>query len=180
MTKYVSFLRGINVGGKNIIKMADLKSCLEKGGFENVTTFIQSGNVLFESDEKESSVLEKKIETILDKTFNYTSKVLVRSKDQIKKILDQVPKDWKTRTDIRCYIAFVKEPSTPKQVIQETVLKEGIDFIKEGVGVVYMTTHLSGLTKSGLNKIASTKIYKEITIRNYNTTQKIATLLDIT
>ncbi len=68
-------LRGINVGGNNIIKMADLKACFERMGFSNVSTYIQSGNVIFESTKKDAARLEKKIETSLSEAFRYDSRV---------------------------------------------------------------------------------------------------------
>ena len=176
--KYAAFLRGVNVGGNNVIKMVDLKACFEGMGFLNVATLIQSGNVVFETDEKDSDKLEETIETGLSKTFKYKSKVLVRSSSQIKKVLQEAPSDWKSRKDIRCYIAFVKKPATPELVVKEVVLKEGIDSVKAGAGGVFMTSLLSGLTRSGINKIASTKIYQDLTIRNYNTTLKIAKLME--
>jgi uncharacterized protein (DUF1697 family) len=68
MTKYVAFLRGINVGGR-IIKMTKLKACFEKAGFSNVSTLLQTGNISFESDKKERE-LKTEIETLLTNTFN--------------------------------------------------------------------------------------------------------------
>lgn len=174
---YVALLRGINVGGNNIIKMVALKECFEKAGFSNVLTFIQSGNVIFESSESEHS-LEEKIEKLLSKTFHYQSVVMIRSLQEMKNVINNVPTDWNTRTDIRCYIAFVKKPSTPQDVIAQTPVKEGIDVLKKGKTVVYMTSVLKDLTKSGINKIASQKVYKAITIRNYNTTKKIVALME--
>lgn len=178
MTKYIALLRGINVGGKNIIKMADLKDCFANNGFEKVVTFIQSGNVIFESGEDNLIVLEAKIEKILSEAFYYKSTVLVRSLTQIKKVISNVPQDWKTRSDLRCYIAFIKRPLTPDQAIKEVETKEGIDFVKSGPGVLYLSTLLSGLTKSKINKIIGKKIYQAMTIRNYNTTQKITQLME--
>lgn len=177
MNKYIAFLRGINVGGNNIIKMQDLRDCLEKNGFRDAGTFIQSGNVLFKSNEKHINRLEDRMEDILSKTFNYRSMVLVRSYPQIKKILAEVPDDWIVRHDLRRYIAFLKEPVTAVEALKEVELKPGIDFIKAGAGVVYMTTLLSGITKSGFTKLIGKKIYKYTTIRNYNTTKKIAELM---
>ena len=176
--RYVALLRGINVGGKNIIKMNDLKKCFTQNGFDNVLTYIQSGNVIFNSTETQTEKLESEIENVLSKAFKYNSKVLVRSYPQIKKVLSQVPPEWKTRNDLRCYVAFIKEPLTPRKALKEVNIKEGIDSVKAGIGVLYLTTLLSGLTKSGINKIASKKIYQDITIRNYNTTQKIASLME--
>lgn len=177
MTRYVALLRGINVGGNNIIKMLELKACFEDAGFNNVLTYIQSGNVIFDSDEKKNE-LEDIVEKLLSKTFNYKSTVMIRSLTEIKKVIADAPKNWNTRTDIRCYIAFVKKPSTPQDVINQTPVKEGIDSIKKGESVVYMTSLIKFLTKSYLNKIASLTFYKDITIRNFNTTKKILILME--
>src|SRR5688572_18925000 len=102
--KYAAFLRGVNVGGNNIIRMVELKAGFEKMGFLNVATLIASGNVVFESEEKDTDKLEDKIEVALSKAFKYKSKVLVRSYSQIKKVLVEVPSNWKTKKNIRCYI----------------------------------------------------------------------------
>jgi uncharacterized protein (DUF1697 family) len=85
----------------------------------------------------------------------------------------EAPKEWKSGTQIRRYMAFVKEPATSKELLDEVILKEGVDDAKVGDGVLYMSTLLSGITKSGFNKLIGTKIYKNITIRNYTTVQKI-------
>jgi uncharacterized protein (DUF1697 family) len=181
MTSYVALLRGINVGGKNLIKMPALKASFEEMGFGNVATLIQSGNVLFDSPaggEKQPQKLEIQLEAALSKTFDYNAKVIVRSSSQIQKVLKEVPPDWKHRKDIRCYIAFLKDSLKAEQAIKEVELREEIDSVKAGDGVLYLTSLLSALTKSKINKIASLKIYQDMTIRNYNTTQKIAVLLE--
>jgi uncharacterized protein (DUF1697 family) len=178
MTKYVALLRGINVGGNNIIKMLDLKSCFEKGGYANVITYIQSGNVIFESEETSLLKLEKAIENVLSKTFNYESTVMVRSYAQMKRILADIPKEWKNENEFRCYVAFIKDENTVKEIADQIEVKEHVDSIKKGKGALYMTTVLKDATKSAFNKLASKKIYKEMTIRNYNTTRKIALLME--
>lgn len=78
--QYLALLRGINVGGNNIIKMTDLKSCFENMGFDDVLTYIQSGNVLFKSDEKNKTRLTNRIEMVLSEHFNPDySYVIVKS-----------------------------------------------------------------------------------------------------
>jgi uncharacterized protein (DUF1697 family) len=176
--KYVAFLRGINVGGKNIIKMASLKVAFEKCGFRNVITFIQSGNVIFETEEKVSEKIINTIENTLSKTFNYQSKIVLASYEQMKKVICNVPIEWKNDKNIRCYVAFIKEPVTEKDVLAEIKLNKGVDSVKTGSGVIYMTTLLSGITKSGYSKLIGTKVYKDITIRNYNTVQRIFDLME--
>jgi uncharacterized protein (DUF1697 family) len=157
--------------------MSDLKACFEKVGFTNVVTFIQSGNVIFESNENNTLKLRSKIEKTLSKNFSYTSVIVLFSQTQYERILKNVPSDWKKRNDIRCYIAFVREPVRVTQVMKAISLKHGIDFISPGPQAIYMTTLMSGLTKSGFTKFIGTKVYKEVTMRNYRSSQKILALV---
>ncbi len=177
--KYLALLRGINVGGNRIIKMTALKEAVEKGGFTNVRTYIQSGNVIFEADEDKTAAIAAKLEDSLFKYFKYDSSIIVRTHQQFKKVIAEIPMEWETRNDLRCYLAFIKEPVTAQDVIREIKLKEGIDSVKAGAGVVYMSTLLSGLTKSGFTKLIGTKVYQDITIRNYNTAQKLLALMEL-
>lgn len=175
--KYVALLRGINVGGNNLIKMLALKEVFEKIDMTNVTTYIQSGNVLFESAEKNSETLTKKLEAMLTKTFKYSARVTVRSHQQIKQVVAAVPNAWNISEDLRCYIAFIMAPITTAEAVKEITLKEGVDSLKVGPGVLYLSTLLSALTKSEFNKLASKKIYQDMTIRNYNTAKKLLALM---
>jgi uncharacterized protein (DUF1697 family) len=95
MTKvYLALLRGINVGGKNKVPMAELKACFEELGCENVRTYIASGNVMFESS-MSSAELTEEIQEALPTKFRLDSeliKILVLSRDQLQKVIDQAPK----------------------------------------------------------------------------------------
>jgi uncharacterized protein (DUF1697 family) len=176
--KYVALLRGINVGGKNIIKMAVLKEAFEKSGFKNVSTYIQSGNVIFESIENNSDNISQNLEISLTKYLKVNLRIIVVPQDDLKKVVAEVPADWGKRKDLRCYIAFVKNKISAKDVLSEIKLKEGVDFVKVGSTVLYMTTLLSGLTKSGFTKLVGTKIYKDITIRNFNTVKSLLEIME--
>jgi uncharacterized protein (DUF1697 family) len=176
--KYVALLRGINVGGNNIVKMEQLKACFEAGGFQQVMTYIQSGNVLFESDEENRASLTSAIEDTVSRTFNYSARIVIRSHAQMQKVVSEVPDDWKYRTDLRCNVAFIKEPVTASEVLQAIHPKEGIDTVTIGEGVLYLSTLLSSLTQSALVKLVSKKIYQDMTIRNYTTTQKLLALME--
>ena len=87
----IALLRGINVGGKNIIRMADLKICFESMGLKNVETYIQSGNVLFSTTEKDKTKLTKKTETVLSERFNYKSRVVIITYRQLNKVINECP-----------------------------------------------------------------------------------------
>ena len=85
MARYVALLRGINVGGNNMIKMADLKACFEDGGFTDVSTYIQSGNVLFTATGA-ASAIPAEVERILRSSFShYDASVVIRSKRQMRR-----------------------------------------------------------------------------------------------
>ena len=176
--KYLALLRGVNVGGNSIVKMSDLQKAVTTAGFSNVKTYINSGNVIFESEQTDAEKITRTLENILRKTFNVDSRVVLLTAGQLKKVVDEAPDDWKIPGDLRCYVAFLFRQVTPAAVIREIKLKEGVDFVNAGQGVVYMTTLLSGITKSGFTKIIGKPVYKEITMRNFNTVKKLLELME--
>lgn len=93
MRKYIAFLRAINVGGTTIIKMADLKKMFESFGLENVQTYIQTGNVLFESPETSASRLEEQIERQLEKASGKPIRVFVRTMKEVAALVENCPFD---------------------------------------------------------------------------------------
>lgn len=175
--KYVALLRGINVGGNSLVKMANLKACFENMGFSDVATYINSGNVIFRTDRKNNIELVEEIEKALLKDCGFEIKIAIISHNRLKKIITGVPSLWK-RDDVRKYISFVIPPSTVDQVIREIEVRDGIDFVEKGDGVIYMTTLLEGLMKSSFKKLIGKKIYKEMTMRNVNTGQKILAIME--
>lgn len=98
MTRYVALLRGINVGGKNVIRMPALKACVEARGLRDVATYIQSGNVMFSAARPDERRLTRMLEDALSKTFAYRSRVVLRSSAQMKAIVDGAPKGFGDRT----------------------------------------------------------------------------------
>jgi len=88
--RYVAFFRGINVGGKNIVKMLDLRTLFTDLGLQNVRTYIQSGNVIFSSD-TEQHLLAPLLEKAFEKRFGFQSAVVIRSDAEIERIIDPLP-----------------------------------------------------------------------------------------
>ena len=175
---YVALLRGINVGGRNIITMDRLKACFDRNGFEQAATFIQSGNVVFGSGVRSGRAIENAIESALSTTFNYPAAVIVRSLPELRRTLTAAPSGWKTRTDLRCNIAFTKAPVTPAQAVAAIDARPGVDFVTRGPGAVYMATLLRDVKKSGLTKLVTREVYRSLTIRNYNTCQRLLALME--
>lgn len=177
-TRYVALLRGINVGGKNIIGMTDLRAALEAHGLENVGTYIQSGNVLFETD-RPAKTLESGIEAALEKAFKVPLVVVLRSHRQLKSVIDKAPDGFGTDPDTYYSDAvFLKAPLTAKQVMGIMALRDGVDQAWPGTGVVYFARLGAQRTKSKMSKIVGTPEYKQMTIRSWTTTVKLLGLLD--
>lgn len=110
MIKYVVFLRAINVGGHKLIKMEDLRKIFESLKLKNVKTFIQSGNVFFETTEKNSDAVSKKIEKHLNKTLGYEVKTFIRTDNEIEDIIKNNPfSKAKPGKDLALYLAFLSE-----------------------------------------------------------------------
>lgn len=174
--RYVALLRGINVGGNNKIKMADLTHAVEHAGYTNVTTFIQSGNVIFDSEMSDRKKIAKDIERVILDAFKLVIRVVIRSLPEMQRIVANMPSSW-AKEDLRKYVAFIKEPMTAAAAAKEIPVREGIDILDVGDGVLYMATKTEGLTKSGYTKIVGTKIYNDMTMRNSNTTLKILSLM---
>ena len=175
--KYVALLRGINVGGKNLIKMAELKACFENAGYQNVRTHIQSGNVLFESPETDTVKLTGEIEKILSKTFNYKPVVVVRSDTDLKEVVNKAPSGFGD-PGFRYDVIFLKDPATPKEFMPQFRPREGVDTVTAGKHVVYFSRDASQLTKSRVSLIVALPIYQSMTIRNWNTTVKLLKMME--
>ncbi len=177
MQGYAALLRGINVGGKNLIPMVELVACFERLGFEGVRTYIQSGNVLFRSPEHNTAKLTADIESALSKTFGYAVRVVLCSRPQFGRVVEHAPDGFGQDTAHRYYVLFVKKPVRASEVFASIVPREGVDEVAVGDGVVYVASRLDMITKSSLSKIAGTPLYQDVTIRNWNTTKKLYDLL---
>jgi uncharacterized protein (DUF1697 family) len=178
MTQYLILLRGINVGGKNIIKMADLKASFEEMGFSNVLTYIQSGNVVVQSDEKDKAALMTKIEQGLSKRFNFQVRVVVISQKELAGIVKSAPEgfgedDKKFRYDV----IFLKEPLTPREAMESVKVRGGVDAAHAGKQALYFSRLISCASQSYLTKIIGMPVYQNMTIRNWNTTTKLLALM---
>jgi uncharacterized protein (DUF1697 family) len=111
MQTSISLLRGINVSGQKQVRMAELKSLYEDLGFENVRTYVQSGNVVFDSPEREAGKLTVQIEKLIEKTFGFFVPVLIRSAEDFRRILENHP--FKHEEPLRVLVTFLSE--TPEQ-----------------------------------------------------------------
>ncbi|WP_031342203.1 DUF1697 domain-containing protein [Ruminiclostridium papyrosolvens] len=180
MIVYIAFLRGINVGGKNIIKMADLKQVFESIGLCEVKTYIQSGNVLFKSNEAEESLCDK-IEHKIGAVFGIPVNVILRTSTELEHIILNCPF---SKDEIIEAETLSKVESLYVALLTHNPLKEKIEYIN-----VYRSEsdkyHIVGrdiyllFHHSIRNSKLSNNLYKlnvSTTVRNWKTLSKLAVL----
>jgi uncharacterized protein (DUF1697 family) len=169
--KYVALIRGINVGGKGIIPMAKLKAAFERCGVRNVSTFIASGNVLFDAPRA------PKLEVRLSNMLGLPVRLTLRTHEEMEAVVKGAPKGFGSHPDkFRYDVWFVIPPVTAEEVVAALAPKEGVDAAWAGNGVAYTSRLIARASQSRLTRVVRTPIYASVTIRNWNTTRQLAEL----
>ena len=178
MKTYLVLLRGINVGGKNKVPMAELRRCLEGLGFANVTTYIASGNVILDS-ECDPEGIRRGIEAALPARFRLDVeliKVVVLSCEQLQAVIEAKPAGFGEQPGVyHCDAIFLMDVDS-EEAMAVFDPREGVDRVWPGTGVIYSERLSAERTKSRLGKIAASPVYRRMTIRSWNTTTKLAEL----
>ena len=174
-TRYAAFLRGINVGGNVLVKMADVKKIFETLGFENVQTVLASGNILFEAVEKSAKELALMIAAALEKKYKRSIGVIVRSVDDLHDLADKKPFKYIDITPAtRLYITFLSEK--PQTTLKIPYVSPQKDFTILAVTNSEIISVLTVTEKRGTTdamNIIEKEFGKNVTTRNWNTIEKI-------
>ena len=175
MTTYIAFLRAINVGGRNLIKMADLRGAFESLRLKNVRTYIQSGNVVFEAAEANAEALAKKIEKKLLQSFGFEVPVFLRTMSQLEDILKQDPfKRIQPNEDIRTFVTFLSAEPATTPPLPLIFPKENAEVLAINNGAVFL---LCRRKKNGMFGFPNAYLEKAVgltaTTRNWTTVKKI-------
>lgn len=177
--KYIALLRGINVGGNNKVSMAELKRCFEELGFGSVRTYINSGNVIFETDETDKSVLVERCEQSIERHFGFRVICCVITAEELKNALAHAPKWWDEDPSAKNNALFVIAPATAEQVMHEVgQAKPEYEKVAAYEPVIFWTAPLETFGRTRYSGIVGTRAYQSITIRNANTTKRLAELIE--
>ncbi|MBK1813278.1 DUF1697 domain-containing protein [Clostridium sp. YIM B02505] len=182
MDTYVALLRGINVGTKNRIKMADLKQLFESLGYVNVKTYIQSGNVIFKSGEDEEAIINK-IEEAFEAKFGFSSKIILRSGKELRDIIKNCPfleteiTEAKAAAEGEClYVSLMKFAPLEKkiQLINKYVDEDNkYKIIGRDIFLLFSKSIRNSKLANNLGKLDVPD-----TVRNWNTINKLIAMLD--
>ena len=174
---YVALLRGINVGGKSKVEMARLKLTFEQLGFENVKPYINSGNVIFNSDGMDEPQLVKQIEAAITKAFKLELKIVLRNLLAIKKLVQTLPADWVNNNDIKCDVMFLRPDVDKPSVIKEFPYQPALEQLRYVPGAVLWRVERKSQAKSRIVRIVGSNLHRNLTIRNPNTVRKLYELM---
>lgn len=174
---FVALLRGVNVGGNNMISMRALKESFERIGFAQVTTYINSGNIIFKTRENDARKLERKIEQMLSSDYQLDSKVVVRSLAEIEKLMDSLPPSWNGDSRWRYNVIFLRHTIDSEKILEDMVVNKDIEEVLYREGTLLWSAQVSELTRANMLKFATRKMYQEMTVRNLNTTKKLYDLM---
>jgi uncharacterized protein (DUF1697 family) len=173
--KFVALLRGINVGKSVQVPMKMLKGLLEELGFENVVTYLNSGNVLFESERTRSEVAEM-IEHELEKTFGQKVSTLVKTASEIREIEKSIPAEWKNNEEEQTYVAYLFDDIDKPEIVTELPIKKEYMEIFYAHKAIVWNIKRENYNRSQITKIAAHISYSRMTTRNVNTARKLAEL----
>lgn len=177
--RYVALLRGINVGGRNLIPMADLRATVETLGATDVSTYIQSGNVLFDGGSDAPATWTDRLEAALSARFGYAASVILRSHHELRRVVDGAPPDFGREPErYREDVLFLKAPLDAATALAQVPTREGVDRVVAGEGVLYFSRLAERAAQSRMSRIVGLPIYRQMTIRNWRTTTTLLRLLD--
>lgn len=176
MKRYIALLRGINISGKNKVPMAELKQCFEALDFVEIRTYLNSGNVIFSSEEADIAALTDRIEEELQRQFGLKIPVFVLPQEELADILAHAPDWWGTGNKaIYDNLIFILPPATFAEVYREIgAPKEGLEQILAYHAAVFWSFSRTEYQKTNWwPKTASLPVGSKLTIRTANTLRKI-------
>ena len=177
--RYILLLRGINVGGKNKVSMSNFKELLKNSGFKNVTSYINSGNLFFDSDEDQESCVSN-IRYLLETNYDFSIPFALLTKEDYLKEREKLPDWWNedlTRRDILFFSSDLYKTSV-LDFLDKTVFYNEIVYVGKCAVFWGKYNESEYLKTSYHKKLMKQDFYKKITIRNGNTFERIAEILE--
>jgi len=171
--KYIALLRGINVGGHRKVEMKRLKKVLEAMGYSNVSTYLNSGNVLFET-QVHQNLIQEDVPKILLQEFGFEIPTLIKSEEEIKSIASVIPHEWQNDQEQKTDVAYLFPEVDSEKTVDEIPAKRAyVDFIYVKGAIIWHVMK-EDYNKSQLNKLVGQKLYQKMTVRNVNTARFLA------
>lgn len=172
--RYVALLRGINVGGNRKVPMAELRTVFEALGFTEVSTYINSGNVIFSANVVPDP---GEIERVLEKSFGFAIDTLVLSAVEVTSVAQAIPGEWQNNTEQKSDIVYLFPDIDSSGIIDNIGYRPEFETIHYVPGALISNVARKNQPKSCLVRLIGTPLYKRMTIRNVTTARKLASIL---
>ena len=183
MSLYLALLRGINVSGKKIIKMEDLRRLMEASGYTDVKTYIQSGNIVFGSNIKSKSVIAKAIEEIIEKNYGFDVSVFVINRNNLEKAIDDNPyvdgREEEPAGFKKLYVTFLSDVPSAENFEKLQQAPIGDDLIEVKEDILYFKLESKASDSKLSNNLIESKLKVRATTRNWNTTLKLLSMMEM-
>lgn len=177
--RYVALLRGINVGGTNKISMTELREAFEDAGAAAVSTYINSGNVVFSSDIEDRCVLIGDLRNSIRTRTGLDPDIQLRDEAEIGMIAGAIPADWTNDSSMKCDVVFLQDDVDRAEILDELGPRPGIEDALYVPGAVIWRVDRANAARNRLTRIVGTPLYSRVTVRNCNTTRKLLELLRV-
>ncbi|WP_411347645.1 DUF1697 domain-containing protein [Paenibacillus sp. WLX2291] len=174
---YVALLRGINVGGNNKINMKQLQVAFEDAGMTQVTTYINSGNIIFASEQLPHTELAVRLERAIQTDFGLKIPVMVRSLPEMTAVIDALPETWTNDDSMKSDVLFLWDEIDDRSILEQLPLKPDMGTVHYISGAVLVSVPRENVVRSGMNKLVGSRLYRYMTVRNVNTTRQIFRLM---
>ncbi|SHN87843.1 Uncharacterized conserved protein, DUF1697 family [Geodermatophilus obscurus] len=176
--RYVALLRGINVGGRNKVPMARLREVFQEVGHTDVRTYINSGNVVFESPRRHAGVLSQDLEAAFETEFGFPARVLVLPGSTVKQIAAALPGDWARNERSSCNVLYLLPERASPKALEEFRFDPEYEDARYCAGAILSRVDRAHIGRSAVHKLIGTELYSHVTIRNCNAARKLATMVD--
>ena len=160
-----------------MIRMSSLKTSFERMGFKGVSTYINSGNIIFKTKEGDHQELEKKIERMLSKDYKLECKVVIRSCSEMAKLVESLPSTWNDDKRWKYNVIFLRHSIDSEKILDDLAPKSDIEQVVYCPGTLLWSARISEITRTRMNKLPSQKVFQDMTVRNLNTTKKLLELM---
>ena len=177
--RFLALLRGVNVGGKNIVPKDGLRGCFEDLGFSSVRTYIQSGNILFRSNNTDVPALTEEIECALSERFSYNARAVVLARNAFRFAVDAAPEDWGQDDERMHHALFTLAGARPEDILTRLPSPRlEWETVTPGPGVIYWSVSRTRPTRSTWVKLPASPEYQSLTARNHNTVFRLRQLFE--
>lgn len=175
--RYLALLRGVNVGGANKVSMADLKAVFEAAGMIAVSTYINSGNVIFSTAIVDRAQLTGLLREAIRGRTGLDLDLQLRDADDLSAIVQAIPAEWKNDDSTKCDVVFLPPEVDGVGMLEKLEPRPGVEDAIYVPGALIWRVDRKDATRSRLTRIVGTPLYSRVTVRNCNTTRKLLELL---